>query len=191
MVATIGVLALQGAFTRHQAMLEQLGYQTVAVRYPQDLEGLAGLVIPGGESSTISRQLDSSGLRQPIIALAREKPVLGTCAGLIMMSREPAGNQVRGLDLLDLAVVRNGWGRQAHSFTFSLPVTLNGHSEEVPAIFIRAPRINRVGPGVEVLAAIDGEPVLVRQGRHLGATFHPELTADTRIHQLFLQVIEE
>ncbi len=190
MVATIGVLALQGAFTRHQAMLEQLGCQTVAVRYPKDLEGLAGLVIPGGESSTISRQLDSSGLRQPIATFAREKPVLGTCAGLIIMSREQDDSQVRGLDLLDLAVVRNGWGRQAHSFTFSLPVLLNGHSEEVPAIFIRAPRINRVGPGVEVLAAIDGEPVLVRQGRHLGATFHPELTSDTRIHQLFLQVIK-
>jgi 5'-phosphate synthase pdxT subunit len=184
------VLALQGAFTRHQAMLEQLGCQTVAVRYPKDLEGLAGLVIPGGESSTISRQLDSSGLRQPIATFAREKPVLGTCAGLIIMSREQDDSQVRGLDLLDLAVVRNGWGRQAHSFTFSLPVLLNGHSEEVPAIFIRAPRINRVGPGVEVLAAIDGEPVLVRQGRHLGATFHPELTSDTRIHQLFLQVIK-
>ncbi|MCH8023614.1 MAG: pyridoxal 5'-phosphate synthase glutaminase subunit PdxT, partial [Candidatus Marinimicrobia bacterium] len=104
---------------------------------------------------------------------------------------ESAGSQVQGLDLLDLAVVRNGWGRQAHSFTFSLPVTLNGHSEDLPAIFIRAPRITRVGQGVEVLAAIDGEPVLVRQGRHLGATFHPELTADTRIHQLFLRAVEE
>ncbi|MCH7529053.1 MAG: pyridoxal 5'-phosphate synthase glutaminase subunit PdxT [Candidatus Marinimicrobia bacterium] len=191
MVATIGVLALQGAFTRHQATLERLGCQTVAVRYPRDLERLDGLVIPGGESGTISRQLDSSGLRQPIITFAGEKPVLGTCAGLIIMSRETAGSQVQGLDLLDLDVVRNGWGRQAHSFTFSLPVTLNGHSEDLPAIFIRAPRITRVGQGVEVLAAIDGEPVLVRQGRHLGATFHPELTADTRIHQLFLRAVEE
>lgn len=191
MVATIGVLALQGAFTRHQATLEELGCQTVAVRYPRDLERLDGLVLPGGESGTISRQLDSSGLRQPIITFAGEKPVLGTCAGLIIMSRESAGSQVQGLDLLDLDVVRNGWGRQAHSFTFSLPVTLNGHSEELPAIFIRAPRITRVGQGVEVLAAIDGEPVLVRQGRHLGATFHPELTADTRIHQLFLRAVEE
>ena len=191
MVATIGVLALQGAFTRHQATLERLGCQTVAVRYPRDLERLDGLVIPGGESGTISRQLDSSGLRQPIITFAGEKPVLGTCAGLIIMSRESAGSQVQGLDLLDLDVVRNGWGRQAHSFTSSLAVTLNSHSEELPAIFIRAPRITRVGKGVEVLAAIDGEPVLVRQGRHLGATFHPELTADTRIHQLFLRAVEE
>lgn len=191
MVATIGVLALQGAFTRHQATLERLGCQTVAVRYPRDLERLDGLVIPGGESGTISRQLDSSGLRQAIISFAGEKPVLGTCAGLIIMSRESSGSQVQGLDLLDLDVVRNGWGRQAHSFTFSLPVTLNGHSEELPAIFIRAPRITRVGQGVEVLAAIDGEPVLVRQGQHLGATFHPELTADTRIHQLFLRAVEE
>ena len=190
MVATIGVLALQGAFTRHQATLERLGCQTVAVRYPRDLERLDGLVIPGGESGTISRQLDSSGLRQAIISFAGEKPVLGTCAGLIIMSRESSGSQVQGLDLLDLDVVRNGWGRQAHSFTFSLPVTLNGHSEELPAIFIRAPSITRVGQGVEVLAAIDGEPVLVRQGRHLGATFHPELTADTRIHQLFLRAVE-
>ena len=190
MVATIGVLALQGAFTRHQATLEELGCQTLAVRYPRDLERLDGLVIPGGESGTISRQLDSSGLRQPIITFAGEKPVLGTCAGLIIMSREWAGSQVQGLDLLDRDVVRNGWGRQAHSFTSSLPITLNGHSEELPAIFIRAPRITRVGQGVEVLAAIDGEPVLVRQGRHLGATFHPELTADTRIHQLFLRAVE-
>ena len=191
MVATIGVLALQGAFTRHQATLERLGCQTVAVRYPRDLERLDGLVIPGGESGTISRQLDSSGLRQAIISFAGEKPVLGTCAGLIIMSRESSGSQVQGLDLLDLDVVRNGWGRQAHSFTSSLPVTLNGHSEHLPAIFIRAPRITRVGQGVEVLAAIDEEPVLVRQGRHLGATFHPELTADTRIHQLFLRAVEE
>ncbi len=190
MVATIGVLALQGGFARHQVILEELGCRSVAVRYPADLEQLDGLIIPGGESTTISRQLDASGLRAAIITFAGEKPVMGTCAGLIMMSREPASDQVHSLGLLDLVVERNGWGRQVHSFTVTLPVQFNGHSEKVPAVFIRAPRISSLGPDVEVLATIEGEPVLVRQGRHLGATFHPELGADTRIHKLFLQAIQ-
>ncbi|MEE9465893.1 MAG: pyridoxal 5'-phosphate synthase glutaminase subunit PdxT [Candidatus Neomarinimicrobiota bacterium] len=190
MVATVGVLALQGGFARHQAMLEDLGCRSVAVRYPDDLQRLDGLIIPGGESTTISRHLDSGGLREPVAAFAGEKPVMGTCAGLIIMSREPASEQVHSLGLLDLTVERNGWGRQVHSFTVTLPVLLNGHSEKLPAVFIRAPRIGSLGPDVEVLATIEGEPVLVRQGRHLGATFHPELGSDTRIHKLFMQAIQ-
>ncbi len=191
MVATVGVLALQGGFARHQAMLADLGCRSVAVRYPADLEQLDWLILPGGESTTISRQLDASGLREAITTFAGEKPVMGTCAGLIMMSRESASDQVHSLGLLDLKVERNGWGRQVHSFTTTLPIQLNGHSESVPAIFIRAPRINSLGPEVEVLATIEGEPVLVRQGRHLGATFHPELGSDTRVHKLFMQAIQE
>ncbi|UCH11749.1 MAG: pyridoxal 5'-phosphate synthase glutaminase subunit PdxT [Fidelibacterota bacterium] len=184
---TIGVLALQGDFARHQDVLHSLGCDVRQVRYRHDLDGLAGLIIPGGESTTISKQIDRNGLREGIIALARERPVMGTCAGLILMARESADDRITGLNLLDVAVTRNSWGRQIHSFTTPLEMRVNGQREMVPAVFIRAPRIQQLGSGVEVLAEIENEPVLVRQGPHLGATFHPELTADTRIHKLFLE----
>jgi len=189
LVAAIGVLALQGDFARHQDVLVSLGCRARAVRYPGELEGLAGLVIPGGESTTISKQLDRSGLREAVIDFACRRPVMGICAGLILMARAPADTRVTSLDLMDIAVARNGWGRQVHSFTTALQVQLNGRLDTVTAVFIRAPRIMEVGPDVEVLAHIDGEPVLVRQGQHIGATFHPELTRDARIHELFLEAL--
>ena len=187
MVATIGVLALQGDFARHQDMLLSLECRVRAVRYPDELEELAGLVIPGGESTTISKQLDRGGLREAVIEFARERPVMGTCAGLIIMAREPSDTRVKGLNLLDVVIARNSWGRQVHSFTTPLQLQWNGRQDTVPAVFIRAPRIRAVGPGVEVLARVEDEPVLVRQGLHLGVAFHPELTRDARIHELFLK----
>ncbi|MFC1543407.1 pyridoxal 5'-phosphate synthase glutaminase subunit PdxT [Candidatus Neomarinimicrobiota bacterium] len=190
MVETVvGVLALQGDFARHQAMLDSLGYQVRAIRYPSELEDLVGLVIPGGESTTISKQLDRGGLREAIAAFALEKPVMGTCAGLILMAREPSDSRVKSLNLLDVVVTRNSWGRQVHSFISPLEVQLNGLQGTFPAVFIRAPRIQEVGSDVEVIARIQDEPVLVRQGRHLGAAFHPELTNDTRVHRLFLEAL--
>ncbi|UCH62207.1 MAG: pyridoxal 5'-phosphate synthase glutaminase subunit PdxT [Fidelibacterota bacterium] len=189
MVNTIGVLALQGDFTRHREMLVSLGCRARAVRYVSDLEDLAGLVIPGGESTTISKQLDRSHLREAVSSFARERPVMGTCAGLILMAREPSDNRVKSLNLLDVAITRNSWGRQVHSFTTPVKVQLNGRHDTVPAVFIRAPRIHEVGPEVEVLARIEDEPVLVRQFPHMGIAFHPELTNDTSIHRLFLEAL--
>ncbi|MFB0517486.1 MAG: pyridoxal 5'-phosphate synthase glutaminase subunit PdxT [Candidatus Neomarinimicrobiota bacterium] len=189
MVTTIGVLSLQGDFALHMEILVNLGQMAKSVRYPNELEDLRGLIIPGGESTTISKQLDRSGLREAVIEFARERPVLGTCAGLILMARDPSDTRVIGLNLIDMVVSRNSWGRQVHSFTTSLQVQVNGRMDMIPAIFIRAPRIEEVGPNVEILARIDDEPVLVRQGCHLGATFHPELTRNTRIHELFLQSV--
>ena len=199
MVGPIGVLALQGDFSRHLALLAALGREALAVRYPEDLVHLAALIFPGGESTTISKQLDRSGLREAVTEFSRERPVLGTCAGLILMAKDPSDARVHSLGLLDIVVTRNNWGRQVHSFTVPVDVQFNGRQETVSGIFIRAPRIQQVEAGVEVLASINsndpsggaspgrGEPVLVRQGQHMGATFHPELTHDTRIHQLFLE----
>lgn len=190
MVGTIGVLALQGDFARHEEMLVSLGCEVRAIRYPHELDGLAGLVIPGGESTTISMQLDRAGLRSGIIDFAQQHPVLGTCAGLILMAREASDARVDSLGLLDVVVTRNSWGRQVHSFTAPLDVHMNGRPEVFPAVFIRAPKIQNVGQDVDILAEFQGEPVLVRQGRHMGASFHPELTNDTRIHDLFIKTIQ-
>lgn len=189
MVAIVGVLALQGGFARHLEMVRSLGSEAREVRYPEDLAGLDALIIPGGESSTISLQLDRNNLREALRDFASEKPVMGTCAGLILISMAASDDRIRSLGLIDVEVTRNSWGRQVHSFTTPLKVQLNGHTDTVPAVFIRAPRVRKVGAEVEVLASIDGEPVMVRQGRHVGVTFHPELTEDLRIHQYFLNTI--
>ena len=182
------------------AFLEELGKAYVVtarakglterqVRYGHDLRGLAALIIPGGESSTISALLDQEGLREAVEQFARERPVMGTCAGLILMARDASDARVLPLRLLDVTVDRNGWGRQIHSFTTSLKVAFDDGPESVPAVFIRAPRILSLGAGVDVLAEVDGEPVMVRQGLHLGMSFHPELTDDTRIHDHFMQAL--
>jgi 5'-phosphate synthase pdxT subunit len=177
---TIGVLAVQGNFREHAAMLRRLGADVVEVRKPEELEGLDGLVIPGGESTAIMRLIRLYGLEEAIRRFAR--PVFGTCAGLILLDREH-------LDLVDLSVERNAYGRQVASFETDLD--LAGESEPLRGVFIRAPRIRETGPDVEVLAEHDGEPVLVRQGRFLAATFHPELTDDTRVHERFLGVVRK
>ena len=176
----IGVLAVQGNFREHVAMLRRLGADVVEVRKPEELDGLDGLVIPGGESTAIGRLIDVYGLEGAIRAFAR--PIFGTCAGLIMLDREH-------LDLVDLTVRRNAYGRQVASFEADLE--LAGEDEPLRGVFIRAPRVEATGPEVEVLAEHDGEPVLVRHGRFLAATFHPELTDDTRVHELFLAAVME
>jgi pyridoxal 5'-phosphate synthase pdxT subunit len=177
---TIGVLAVQGNFREHAAMLRRLGADVVEVRKPEELAGLDGLVIPGGESTAIMRLIRLYGLEEAIRHFAR--PVFGTCAGLILLDREH-------LDLVDLAVDRNAYGRQVASFETDLD--LAGEEEQLRGVFIRAPRISATGADVEVLAELDGEPVLVRQGRFLAATFHPELTDDTRVHKRFLELVRK
>ena len=190
----VGLLTLQGDYAKHEAAFRALGCATVGVRRPAELDGVRCLVIPGGESTTLSRLIDRTGLREPLRAFARQRPVMGTCAGLIMLADEladedPAVHGVRTLGVLDCSVRRNAYGRQVDSFTaplvFDSLVTAGG---PFPAVFIRAPRLVRLGPGVEVVARHGGEPVAVRQGRLLGLAFHPELTDDLRVHQAFLDL---
>jgi 5'-phosphate synthase pdxT subunit len=183
----IGVLAVQGNFREHLALLRRLGLSAIEVRKPEQLERLDGLVIPGGESTAIGKLLRSYYLEQPIREF--QGAILGTCAGMILLARE-AVDGVPGqplLGLIDIVVRRNAYGRQVHSFETDLK--LAGEAEPLRAVFIRAPRIEQAGPEVEILAEHDGFPVLARQGRILVAAFHPELTGDTRVHQLFLQAV--
>ncbi|MGH9157766.1 MAG: pyridoxal 5'-phosphate synthase glutaminase subunit PdxT [Acidimicrobiales bacterium] len=186
----VGVLALQGDRQAHAAVLRAVGAHPVEVRGPADLDGTDALVLPGGESTTMSLLLDSSGLR-PVLAerLAGGLPVLGTCAGMILLARQVIGGRPdqAGFDIMDITVRRNGFGRQVESFEAALAVDgLAGRP--VAAVFIRAPVVERVGPDVEVLAEWRGRPVLCRQGRALAASFHPELSGDARIHRLFLDL---
>jgi 5'-phosphate synthase pdxT subunit len=176
----IGVLAVQGNFREHAQMLRRLGADPVEVRKPEQLEGLDGLVIPGGESTTFMRLMRLYGLDGAIAGF--DRPVFGTCAGMIVLDRNHLG-------LVDVAVRRNAFGRQVASFETDLDVA--GLDAPVRAVFIRAPWVDDVGPEVEVLAEVDGRPVLARQGRFLIAAFHPELTDDTRLHERFLDLVRE
>lgn len=188
-MAHIGVLALQGAFLEHEQLFRRLGADAVEVRLPRDLEGLDGLVIPGGESTTISLLMDAYQLRGPILGMAeRGLPLWGTCAGMIMLAREVGDERVRSLNLMDIQVVRNAFGRQVDSFEIDLPVPALG-DEPYRAIFIRAPIVGSVGDGVEVLAQLpDGRIAAARQRNLLATAFHPELTGDPRFHRLFLEI---
>jgi pyridoxal 5'-phosphate synthase pdxT subunit len=176
----IGVLALQGNFREHAAALERLGAEVVEVRLPEQLEGLDGLVIPGGESTAITRLMRLYGLEEAVRRFAG--PVFGTCAGMILLDRAHLG-------LIDVEVDRNGYGRQVASFEADLDLV--GDDEPLRGVFIRAPRVTDRGADVEVLATHAGEPVLLRQGRFLVASFHPELTDDPRVHERFLDLIRE
>jgi pyridoxal 5'-phosphate synthase pdxT subunit len=186
-----GVLALQGAFREHREVLDALGVDAAEVRVPSDLDGLDVLFLPGGESTTITRLLETSGLRAPIArCLDGGVPVLATCAGLILLAREvlDGRNDQQPLGVLDIEVRRNAYGRQAESFEAELEVAgLVGGP--FPGVFIRAPVVEAVGTGVEILAEHDGRAVLCRQGAAWGATFHPELSGDLRIHQQFLREV--
>lgn len=187
----IGVLALQGDFAKHAEVLRSLGIEVQEVRKPQDLFQCEGLIIPGGESTVILRQINFIGLREPLLDFARQKPIFGTCAGLILMSANIQSSQLEPLQLLSIEIERNAFGRQIESFQASIVLNLSAdHSKIFPAYFIRAPRILSCGKEVEILARLEGEPVLVRQGHHLGATFHPELTSDPLIHQYFIELVE-
>jgi pyridoxal 5'-phosphate synthase pdxT subunit len=188
----IGVLALQGAFREHREVLDALGVEAIEVRTPEALSGLDALFLPGGESTTITRLLHTAQLIEPIRAVLDEGlPVFGTCAGLIVLAddaRDQHGAAAPPLfGALGCTVLRNGYGTQRDSF--EAPLRIDGIEGTFPGVFIRAPLIESVRPGVDVLAAHDGHPVLVRQGRVWAASFHPELSGDLRLHQRFLQEV--
>ena len=184
----VGVLALQGAFREHREVLDALGVEPVEVRTPAELGALDALILPGGESTTMSKLLDSSGVRAPLAELLADGlPVLGTCAGMILLARDVVDGRPdqESFGAIDIAVRRNAYGRQRDSFEAALGVdALTGGP--FPGVFIRAPRIESVGDDVEVLASHEDVPVLARQGRVWVASFHPELSGDLRLHELFI-----
>ncbi len=186
--ALIGILAVQGDVREHAAMLQRLGADVVEVRKREQLESLDGLVIPGGESTAIGRLIRLYGIEETLRGF--ERPVLGTCAGMILLARD-ALDGVPGQPLLgaaDIVVRRNGYGRQVQSFEADLDM---GDGPPLRGVFIRAPRVVHAGPDVEVLAELDGDPVLLRDGRVVVAAFHPELAGDPRVHELFLECVAE
>ncbi|HEX7222905.1 MAG TPA: pyridoxal 5'-phosphate synthase glutaminase subunit PdxT [Candidatus Limnocylindrales bacterium] len=188
----IGVLALQGAFREHLRTLDAIGVEGVPVRLPSDLEGVSGLILPGGESTTMRKLIDRWALRQPILDLASSgAPLFGTCAGMIVMAREIAGGENPVLPLLDVTVERNAFGRQLDSFEAELPVPILG-DQPVHGVFIRAPVIERTGPDVDVLARLDdGRVVAVRERNIIATSFHPELAGETRFHRLVATMASE
>lgn len=188
---TIGVLALQGAFSKHIEMLKQLGVNTCEVRRPEELKGCDGLIIPGGESTTMMKQINFIALREALQEFGKQKPMFGTCAGLILMSKHIKADQMKPFGFIDIEVERNAFGRQADSFVQEIELVLETKkSQKFPALFIRAPRIRECGPDVKVLAKFEDEAILVRQGHHMAATFHPELTSDGAIHSYFIKMLK-
>lgn len=190
-MSIVGVLALQGDFSEHEAILSRLNAEVREVRLPADLEGLDCLIIPGGESTTITRLMAMYGLLEPLRAFAAHRPVWGTCAGMIVMAKHATDMDRETLGLMDISVVRNAFGRQVDSFETDLQI------DEIPgepfhAVFIRAPLIKDAGPNVKVLAQIEGRGIVAaRQGHLLATSFHPELTDDTRLHRYFLTFAAE
>ena len=191
----VGILALQGDFEAHSKALERAGAEPVLVRTAEQLNSVDGLVIPGGESTTMLKLLNFMDLKEPLRKFASEKPVFGTCAGAILLAKEVQNPSQESFGVIDLTVERNAYGRQLDSRVASIHPNADFQQRtgvgDVEAVFIRAPIIRRTGPGVKVLAQYEGDPVLVEQGRHLVATFHPELTQDSRVHQLFLTKIHD
>jgi len=184
---TIGVLGLQGAFAKHMAMLEKLNIQTVQVRYPQELDHCDGLILPGGESTTMSKLIDEMNIRERLSQF--DRPVFGTCAGAILMSEDSGDSRVPTFKKVPVKAQRNAWGRQLESFTAEIDLSFD--AEPFKAVFIRAPKLSGLAKGVEVLGKFKDEIVLVQYKNVLLSTFHPELTNDTRIHEYFIKLVKK
>jgi 5'-phosphate synthase pdxT subunit len=183
----VGVLAIQGDFEAHARALARAGAEAVLVRDAKELDGVVALVLPGGESTTIAKGMERLGLYEPLRAFAESgRPVLGTCAGAILLARAVENHPVRSLALIDVTAVRNAYGTQVDSFVANADAGAARGLDGLRCVFIRAPRLRDPGPGASVLARVDGEPVLLRQGNVFAATFHPELTDDARVHALLL-----
>ncbi|MBO8170014.1 MAG: pyridoxal 5'-phosphate synthase glutaminase subunit PdxT [Thermoanaerobacteraceae bacterium] len=188
----IGILALQGAFREHRKVIESLGHTAVEVRKPEQLEGVDGIIIPGGESTTIGKLMIDYSLLEPIRHMAQAgTPIFGTCAGMVLLAKDIKGSDQPRLGLMDVSVVRNGFGRQVDSFEEDINIDALGE-KPFRAVFIRAPYIESISPQVGILAQLDRDRVvLARQGNLLACAFHPELTDDKRIHKYFLQMVKE
>lgn len=185
---TIGILGIQGAMEAHAAVIQKLGYPTVFVKTLPELQSIDGLIIPGGESTTMGKQLSWFNLLEPLRQRILDgMPVFGTCAGMILLAKDIVGSDQLRIGTMNISVERNAYGRQIASFFTRLPV--KGSPHDVEAAFIRAPRISQLGEGVEVLSSYEGHPVLVREKNMLAASFHPELTDDTYIHELFIGML--
>ena len=184
---TIGVLAIQGDYEAHRQRLEELGAAVVLVRKPEQLKGLDGIVIPGGESSTMLKFLERDGFLEALRDYVQAKPAFGTCAGAILLAKQVENPGQPSLGVMDIRVRRNAYGRQLESSIRHAETSLGG--EPLEMVFIRAPKIEETGAGVEVLARTDDDPVLVRQGKTMAATFHPELSPDSRVHEEFLKLV--
>jgi pyridoxal 5'-phosphate synthase pdxT subunit len=190
-VVRVGVLALQGDFALHAAALRRVDAEPVEIRKPRELDDVEGLIIPGGESTTLLHLMNSWDFQPALHAFhGSGRPLFGTCAGLIVLAREVERPRQASLGLIDVTVERNSYGRQRESFEVEATARLDGAEEPLRMVFIRAPRIRRAGPGVEVLARHGGDPVLARQGTVLVASFHPELTGDRAVHQYFSRMAE-
>ena len=184
---TVGILALQGNYNQHKRVLDSLGTNNIYVRHKKDLQLCDALIIPGGESTTISKQIDNNNLRKPIIEFSKTNNVLGTCAGMIMLSSSDESDNLTPLGLMDFSVSRNGWGRQIHSFSDDLELEFD--DDNFHAVFIRAPKVSRMGKDLKVLATYNNQPVMVTDGRHYVCSFHPEIGSDFRIHEYILKQI--
>jgi 5'-phosphate synthase pdxT subunit len=187
MLYTIGVLALQGAFAKHAEQLNVLDVEAIEVRRPAQLDRCDGLIIPGGESTTLTKLMRLYDFHEPIRIFAKSHPIMGTCAGLIMVASRIDDERVEPLGLIDMSVARNAYGRQIDSFITDVEAHFLENEKPFRTIFIRAPQIREVGPKVEILLEYDGVPIMVRQGHIFALAFHPELTDDPRIHQYFLK----
>ena len=186
----IGVLALQGNFAMHQKMLTRLETPSILVKYPHELEKCDGLIIPGGESSVISKLIDSHELRDPLLEFAKINSIFGTCAGMILLSSTENTPNLNPLDIMDFTVTRNAWGRQIFSFSKEIHVDLAG-GIKLMATFIRAPKVVKISDSIQILATLNEEVILISDGLHLASSFHPEFGIDTQIHNHFIKLVKE
>ena len=184
----IGVLALQGNFAMHQIMLSKLDAPSILVKYPHELDKCDGLIIPGGESSTISKLIDSHGFRVPLVDYAKTNPIFGTCAGMILLSSSEVTKNLSPLSIMDFTVARNAWGRQIFSFTKEVDIYLTEKVKYL-ATFIRAPKIITISNSINILSKLNKEIILITDGMHLASSFHPEFGVDTQIHDYFIQLV--
>ena len=188
MVRTVGVLALQGNYIQHKRMLDKLDINNILVQYPRELEKCDLLIIPGGESTAISKQIDRNKFRQPIMNFVKNNSVFGTCAGMILLSSTNESNNLKPLGVMDFKAERNAYGRQMNSFSGNLHMKID-NSANFKALFIRAPKVSNIGRGIKILATYKNHPVMITDGRHFATTFHPEIGNDIRIHKYIMEQI--
>ena len=186
----IGVLALQGNFAMHQNMLVELDVPSILVKYPHELEKCDGLIIPGGESSTMSKLIDSHGLRLPLIEYSKNNSIFGTCAGMILLSSTESSKNLYPLNIMNFSVTRNGWGRQIFSFTKEVYINFSS-GIQFSATFIRAPKVTTISKSINILSTLNEEIILLSDGLHLASSFHPEFGTDTQIHNYFINLVKE